>query len=611
MPTVNVVKDELFRMLGRSFTEEEFDKLCFAYGLEYDGETSQKKMIARERATDKSGASDHLIQNASEETLLRIEVAANRYDLLCVEGLVLALRSFLGLDADPACELPLPRFVAKKPTTRMTVDASVLEVRPVIMCAIVRNIAFTERSFASFIDMQDKLHQTLCKRRSLASIGTHDLDHVEAPFTYEARRPEDIHFCPLRGTDGRVVDGRECLAALESDLALRDYLPLIRDKARYPVVCDATGAVMSLPPIINGSKSMMSKDTRNVFLEVTATDETKCEIVLQTVACLFSMYATPRFEIEQVEVVSGATTRITPPVAYRTQTADVAYINTQLGLHCTAAEQLHLLRKMGMEGTASADGTTISVAVPPHRSDILHECDIMEEVAIAYGFNNIKPLPCPTPTTGHQLVRTKIEEKLAAEIAYAGFCQVLTFALCKRADNFATLRRPDDGSAIAIPESKSTDVETARVSLLANVLRSVASNKALPLPIRVFEIGDVVRKDAAAPVGARNFQNVCAVQCDVNSGFDAIHGLLDRVMLVLGVPTAAAAAAAGDKNKVAPYSLRASHDGAFIDGLCADVLVGDRKVGVIGVVHPDVLAACALDAPCSAFELTLDFPLGI
>jgi len=229
----------------------------------------------------------------------------------------------------------------------------------------------------------------------------------------------------------------------------------------------------------------------------------------------------------------------------------------------------------------------------------------MEEVAIAFGFNNIKPRPCPTPTIGHQLLRTKLEEKLAQEIAYAGYCQVLTFTLCRRADNFATLRRPDDGSAITIPDSKNTEVETARVSLLANVLRSVASNKALPLPIRVFEIGDVVKKDSSVPVGAKNFQNVCAVQCGVTSGFDAIHGLLDRVMLVLGVPHVNA------KGKVAPYSLRASHDGAFIDGLCADVLVGDKKVGVIGVVHPEVLANCAIDSPCSAFELTLDFPIGI
>jgi len=229
----------------------------------------------------------------------------------------------------------------------------------------------------------------------------------------------------------------------------------------------------------------------------------------------------------------------------------------------------------------------------------------MEEVAIAFGFNNIKPRPCPTPTIGHQLLRTKLEEKLAQEIAYAGYCQVLTFTLCRRADNFATLRRPDDGSAITIPDSKNTEVETARVSLLANVLRSVASNKALPLPIRVFEIGDVVKKDSSMPVGAKNFQNVCAVQCDVNSGFDSIHGLLDRVMLVLGVPAVAT------KGKVAPYSLRASHDGAFIDGLCADVFVGDKKVGVIGVVHPEVLAACAIDSPCSAFEITLDFPMGI
>jgi phenylalanyl-tRNA synthetase beta chain len=62
---------------------------------------------------------------------------------------------------------------------------------------VLRNVKFTPRSYASFIDLQDKLHQNLCRRRQLVAIGTHDLDTIEGPFRYEARSPKDIKFIPL------------------------------------------------------------------------------------------------------------------------------------------------------------------------------------------------------------------------------------------------------------------------------------------------------------------------------------------------------------------------------------------------------------------------------
>lgn len=605
MPVVNVNKDEFFKMMGRSYTEEELDQLCFAYGLEYDGETSQRKMIAKEHGVDINSAD----ANASEETLIRIEVAANRYDLLSVEGLIMSLRTFI----DPAAN-PFPHFTAQPPTTHITVKPEVESVRSIIVCAIIRNVEFTERSFLSFIDMQDKLHQTLCKRRILASIGTHDLDKVACPFTYEARVPSDIHFCPLRGTEGRVVDGAECMRALEADLALRDYLPIIRECERYPVVYDAKGEVMSLPPIINGSYSKMSVDTKNVFIEVTATDFTKANIVLNTVACLFSAYATPKYTIEQVEVRRpDGTTLVTPCLDYRVQEGSVSELNTALGLNLTAEQQLGYMHKMGHEGKVK-DKDTILVEISPLRSDILHECDLVEDLAIAYGFNNLEMAMPPTPTIGHQLVRTKVAELLSYELSMAGFTEVLTWALCSNADNYANLNRPDDGKSVKIANSKSADFQAGRVALLTGLLRCVASNKAVPLPIRVFEVGDVILKDESYAVGTKNSQHICAVYCGMTSGFEFIHSLLDRVMADLGVPPAIAKAQAEEAQKkkgILPYSLKAASDPAFLPGLCAEVFVGEVKIGVIGVVHPSVLERMGIDNPCSAFEISLEFPYGI
>jgi phenylalanyl-tRNA synthetase beta chain len=52
--------------------------------------------------------------------------------------------------------------------------------------------------YTSLIDLQDRLHTNLCRHRSLVAIGTHDLGALVPPFTYEARRPEDIEFVPLK-----------------------------------------------------------------------------------------------------------------------------------------------------------------------------------------------------------------------------------------------------------------------------------------------------------------------------------------------------------------------------------------------------------------------------
>ena len=77
---------------------------------------------------------------------------------------------------------------------------------------------------------------------------------------------------------------------------------VLQDSPVYPVIYDANGVVMSLPPLINGEHSKISLKTRNVFIEVTAVDKTKAHIVLDTIVALFSEYCEKPFEVEMVEV---------------------------------------------------------------------------------------------------------------------------------------------------------------------------------------------------------------------------------------------------------------------------------------------------------------------
>ncbi|KIO12681.1 hypothetical protein M404DRAFT_86000, partial [Pisolithus tinctorius Marx 270] len=184
MPTVPVDKADLFERLGKQYTTDEFDRLCFEYGLELDEDTTEDV-----EAAIKNGL-------PAERPQLKIEVPANRYDLLCIEGISRALGVFLERQEAPQYKLVYPPGGEQNLIT-MNIHPETQRVRPLIACAILRNIGFTPRSYKSFIDLQDKLNQNIGRRRWVAAIGTHDLDTIEGPFRFEARDPEKIKFRAL------------------------------------------------------------------------------------------------------------------------------------------------------------------------------------------------------------------------------------------------------------------------------------------------------------------------------------------------------------------------------------------------------------------------------
>jgi phenylalanyl-tRNA synthetase beta chain len=192
MPNVNVLKKELFAAIGKTFTDDEFEDLCFQYGVELEvGDAVEMQMT---RNDDKGNAID-----ISKEVVYKIEVAANRYDLLCIEGIAAAFRSYIGLGKQP-------RYSIKNKSQNLheiIVKAETAKVRPFVVACVLRNITFDIKSYNSFIDLQDKLHQNICRRRTLASMGTHDLDKFasDSPITYEAVAPSDIVFQALKQTE--------------------------------------------------------------------------------------------------------------------------------------------------------------------------------------------------------------------------------------------------------------------------------------------------------------------------------------------------------------------------------------------------------------------------
>jgi len=578
---VSLDRDHLFGGLEKKYTQEEFEQLCFDYGVELDD-----------------------VLEEDGRTVYKIDIPANRYDLLCYEGIVRALRVFLG--KDPVPEYTVDNSAAGGGLQEMRVTDAVAGVRPVVVCAVLRNLSFDERSYQSFIDLQDKLHHNICRRRTLVSIGTHDLDAVKGPFVYDARAPEDIRFVPL--SKENEVNARELFDNIRSnDIHLKPYLHIIENEPKYPVITDSSGTVLSLPPIINGNISRITLNTKNVFIEVTAMDQTKAHIVLNTVAIMFSQYCKNPLSVEEVKIVAADGSSSTSPVLEsRECVTNLSAINKLLGLQLSLAEVQKLLMRMGLKSHGDEEKEEVVVAVPPTRSDILHPCDVIEDVAIAYGFNELPVQPPPTISLGKQNPLMQLTDKLRLESALAGFTEALSLSLCSREENFGFLNREDNNSGVTIANPKTQEFQMGRTSLYPGLLKTIGSNQKHKLPLKLFEVSDVILKDPSAEAGARNRRRLAAVYCDRVSGFEVIHGFVDRIMRVLDVLPA------GTPRKDKPvYHLEPRDDPTYFKGRAANLIVAfDGKpvvVGHFGVVHPLVIKNFKLSNVCSAVELDVEY----
>ncbi|XP_068634508.1 phenylalanine--tRNA ligase beta subunit, cytoplasmic isoform X2 [Aristolochia californica] len=522
-----------------------------------------------------------------------------RYDLLCLEGLVQALRIFVGKDKIPTYAVV---DIPQKEMLKMHVKTETSLIRPFVVCAVLRGLIFDEARYNSFIDLQDRLHQNICRKRTLVAIGTHDLDTIQGPFTYEALPPKEINFVPLKQDKSFRAD--ELMEFYRSDMKLKKFLHIIESSPVYPVIYDRNRTVLSLPPIINGAHSAITLKTKNVFIECTATDLTKAKIVLNTVVTMFSGYCQRRFEVEPVEVVyPDGKAYIYPDLSVSKMEVPLSYVTGSIGVDLEAEQVTNLLHKMQLsaEQSPSNDGSTnIVVSVPPSRSDILHACDVMEDVGIAYGFNKIPKTKPRSSTQGRQQPLNQITDLIRLEIAMTGFTEVLTWILCSYKENFSMLNRKDDNKTVVIiGNPRSSDFEVVRTSLMPGILKTVGHNKDHPRPIKIFEIGDVVVLDPTKDVGAVNQRRLAALYCNANSGFEVIHGLVDRIMEVVKIPFVQM----GDNNG---YYIKPSQEPEFFPGRQASIVCRGKQIGTFGIVHPEVLEKFDIPDPCSLVELNIE-----
>ncbi|WP_342679265.1 phenylalanine--tRNA ligase subunit beta [Methanofollis sp. UBA420] len=491
-----------------------------------------------------------------------VEFFPDRVDLYSTEGVARAMRGFLGIEEG------LPEYPVTPSGISFTVDPALRQIRPYLGSAVIRNVRLDEAGIESLMGLQESLHWAIGRGRRKVAIGVHDLDKVRPPFRYLAS-PRDRRFVPLDFEDELSME-----EILEQHPKGRDYAHLVDAFDRFPLIVDADDNVLSFPPIINGELTKVTTETRNILLDCTGTDPKSVRMAAHIIC---TALAEAGATIESVDIDGTPYPDLSP--VERIVSVDTC--RRLIGIDIDAEEMAALLRKMRFGAEPLPDGK-LRVFVPPYRADIMHDWDIFEDVAVAYGFDNIDAALPQTFTTGKEHPIAVVERQVRSILTGLGYLEVMPFTLTSERVLYGQMRRETSPDLLRVSKPISEDQSVVRTEILPLLMEILEINCHRELPQRLFATGDIIR-------GVKTMQSVAAVSIHPGADFSEAYAMMDAFCRECGL---------------SPEFVE-SADPAFLDGRRGDVLVDGKKVGVFGEVHPEVLVAFSLEHPVVALELDL------
>ncbi|MEM4573460.1 MAG: phenylalanine--tRNA ligase subunit beta [Candidatus Caldarchaeum sp.] len=506
------------------------------------------------------------------DSVLRVEYNPNRPDFSSVYGVARALRSYLGIKTG------LPKYSFTKSRITMFVDPSVQTIRPYIACAVVSDVKLDEEDLIDIISMQEDLHWIIGRNRRKTAIGLHDMAAIRPPFTYKAVGFDELKFVPLK--DYRAMTPGEVLEKSEIG---RKHAWLLKDKPKAPVIVDSQGQVFSMPPIVNAAITELTPGRRNIFIDVTGTEWEKVNQALNIlVAALVDHGGTA----QHVKVVYGRKAVYTPDFREGVIKLDVRLASKLVGIALSARQAVSLLRRMGLDGRVK-DGKIV-VRYPAYRVDIMHPVDLVEDISIAYGYNNMVPQKPESNTYGKLLPSTHFYE-LAAEIMTGlGYTEVHNLMLTNETQHYKHMEL-EEQPHISLANPATREYTMVRTLLTPSVLSTLAFNKDNLYPQKIFEIGDVIHVEPSLPEKTFRRKHLAAATCHSDASYSEMKSTVDELVHMIGHTA-----------EYTPYSLS-----IFIPGRCASINVDGVMVGFAGEVSPKVLENIGLSMPVACFEIFL------
>ncbi len=575
MPVVDVDPDELRQLTGHTDTDDEtFKEDLFGLGLEFEGETDDGE--------------------------LQFEFAPDRLDRLSVEGVARSLRYHYGDDRGV--------YVPDTNDAEWTieVDESVPDERPYVTGAVVRGVDLDEAALESLIQLQEKLHATMGRGRAKGAIGIHDLamlkgapmrEGAERSITYRGVEPDGETFVPLDANDELSP-----AAVLEEHDTGRTYADLVHEYDRYPAIYDELG-LFSFPPVINGKRTEVTTGSRELFVELTGTDQWTIDKMC-TIVCYALSARGATIEEVTVEYADGAThpdeygpELLRPNLSTDEKSVSHDRIETLLGVEFEPEDVVDCFERSGLDATYSLGETVIyDVEIPPYRVDVLHPLDLVDDVGRAYGFGNLEPRYPDIGTVGGRHERTRLEDAVRTSLVGLGFEDLLNFHMTSGIENYDRMNVEPGidvlggGEPVTITEPYSEEYTQLRTWALPSLLMLLEGNTHNAYPQDVSEIGFVAERDETANTNVVEARHVAGAVARRDASYEAAKGRLQSVC----------------DDFRADVSTPPTDHPSFIDGRVAEVVIDGDSVGVVGELHPAVLVEHDLEVPVAAFEFDLD-----
>jgi phenylalanyl-tRNA synthetase beta chain len=541
MPTISIPKKELFEAVGTKLTPAKLQQALTSMGIPLEAEDDKE---------------------------LTLEVTANRPDLLSFQGIARYLASYLGLKQQSVYKAQPP-----KENYRVIIDSSVKKVRPYTACAIAKSLSLNDEKIRELIQIQEKLHVTFGRNRKKVAIGIYPLEFISLPIHYKADKPEKISFAPLGFS--RKMTGMQIL---QQHPAGKEYAGLLERKTHFPFFIDSKGSILSMPPIINSDDTgKISRSTKEAFIECSGFD---MDSVMQGVSIISCALLDMGAKVFSMKLCYPDKEIISPRLEPHKIKLDLGYVERYLGIRLSKNEISSSLRKTGLEFNQG----TGQVMVPPYRTDILHQIDIVEEIAIGYGYSKLPSEPSPVFSVGKESPTEILKKKVREIMASCGLIEAKNYYLT--GEEYETSMVLKSHKLVHLKNSMSSDFNVLRRAILPGLLRTLQKNKHHDYPQELFEQGTAFIPKGT---GIIEEERLACILCSKEADYTRIRQVLDTLLRELDIK--------------ADFSEKT--DSAFIEGRCAEVSADGKVLGHIGEVSPEVLDNFSLEMPASAFEVSI------
>ena len=529
MPTITIDKKDLMKLLGRTIPDEKLKDRISMLGTDL------------EKVTDKE---------------IEVEIFPNRPDMLSIEGFARALSSFLGIKKG------LKEYKVNKSTYKSKKDPKVKNVRPFAVNAVVKDINLDNSIIKSLMQVQEKLHASHGRNRKKVSIGVYDLNKIKFPLTYTTK-PKSFKFTPLEFKKELAIT-----EILEKHPKGKDYAFTLEKFKECPIWLDASNQVLALVPIINSEETKVDGKTKDLFIDVTGTDLQACEQALNIIT---TSLADRNGKIYEVKVDNTSYPNLKP----KKLKLNRDYVEKRLGLKLTEAKIKELLSKMGIN---YSNGSAI---IPSYRTDIISEVDLVEDIAIAYGYENFIPEIPNVSTIAKESEFEIFKNKICDVLANLGLIETNTYNLTNK-DNQTKLMNLKNLKLVEIENALNEDYNVLRAWMIPSLLEVLKNNKHYDYPQKIFEAGTVFN-------GKTENTRLAVLLADSKMTFTNIKQILDVIFNALNLT----------------YEIKETDHNSFILGRTGRISCNGKDVAYIGEIHPQVLDSFTLETPVAALELNL------